>query len=282
MTCPQRRRHCRVASLQQHMPAPPQPGWAQMQRSAPDTELLRSRAAAQRRMAASGRPASMHVDDYERTPGSAPDKPAPSSGRAATSPAAGDAGRLTDPAYLSVTPAGAGVTAAALHTLSAHPAGAAVHPAATCDCLLPAPCTSACSASSLAAGTPERPAEALTADPAEPQACGRPQAAHGQRPVQALRPLPAGKRLPVLSRRCASNHDLHELRSCHSTCRRKQGSNISVLRSWCACSLDLPVRHSRVCRHLRAFTIFPIESSWTLAHTCCADLLGAQPRDAVA
>ena len=44
-------------------------------------------------MAASGRPASMHVDDYERNPG---DKGPPGT------PAPAEPGKLTNPAYLAV------------------------------------------------------------------------------------------------------------------------------------------------------------------------------------
>ena len=61
----------------------------------------RSRAAARSRMAASGRPASMHVDDYERNP--AP-KESPGKGAAGMGAAGAnvDASRLQDPSYIAV------------------------------------------------------------------------------------------------------------------------------------------------------------------------------------
>ena len=63
----------------------------------------RSRAAARSRMAASGRPASMHVDDYERNP---LPKESPGKGAAAkgSSGAGLDASRLQDPSYIAVNP----------------------------------------------------------------------------------------------------------------------------------------------------------------------------------
>ena len=64
----------------------------------------RARGAARGRMTATGRPASMHVDDYERNP--AP-KESPGKGSAAKGSAGAlDASRLQDPSYIAVRVAG--------------------------------------------------------------------------------------------------------------------------------------------------------------------------------